>query len=166
MIVEEKKWVLRLQDGEEASRLAHSLESTPLVGQILLNRGLADEEEAHQFLNSHLGDLTDPYLMRDMEPAVERIIRALRDKEKILIYGDYDVDGVTATSLLLLFLRDLGFSVYYYIPNRVNEGYGMNDESIRRFHERGIRLIITVEGDTDIEVAVPMKTIGKVIHKL
>jgi single-stranded-DNA-specific exonuclease len=145
MIVEEKKWVLRLQDGEEASRLAHSLESTPLVGQILLNRGLADEEEAHQFLNSHLGDLTDPYLMRDMEPAVERIIRALRDKEKILIYGDYDVDGVTATSLLLLFLRDLGFSVYYYIPNRVNEGYGMNDESIRRFHERGIRLIITVD---------------------
>ena len=145
MPVEEKKWVLRSQDEEGARRLAESIDSTPLVGQILLNRGLVDEEEVLHFLKGHLGDLTDPYLMCDMEKAVKRIITALKNDEKILIYGDYDVDGVTATSLLLLFLRDLGFSVFYYIPNRVNEGYGMNIESIRKFHEKGIGLIITVD---------------------
>ncbi|NOY86839.1 MAG: single-stranded-DNA-specific exonuclease RecJ [Deltaproteobacteria bacterium] len=142
---EGKKWVLRSQDTERAGELAEALDTIPLVGQILLNRGLGNRDDALQFLNSHLGDLTDPFLINDMDRAVERIITALQNDEKILIYGDYDVDGVTATSLLLLFLRDLGFSAYYYIPNRVHEGYGINVESIRRFHREGISLIITVD---------------------
>jgi len=144
-VFEGKKWVLRSQDTERAGELAEALDTIPLVGQILLNRGLGNRDDALQFLNSHLGDLTDPFLINDMDRAVERIITALQNDEKILIYGDYDVDGVTATSLLLLFLRDLGFSAYYYIPNRVHEGYGINVESIRRFHREGISLIITVD---------------------
>jgi single-stranded-DNA-specific exonuclease len=145
MSTEGKKWIMRPQDPEQAASLAELLDTTPLVGQILLNRGFSDNDEAYHFLNSNLGDLADPYLMGDMEKATRRITQALRDDEKILIYGDYDVDGVTATSLLLLFLRDLGFSVYYYIPNRVHEGYGVNRESIDKFRDEGISLMITVD---------------------
>ncbi|UCF30651.1 MAG: single-stranded-DNA-specific exonuclease RecJ [bacterium] len=161
MTVEGKKWVLRPQDGEAAARLANALDSTSLVAQILLNRGLGDEGKARDFLSCHLNNLTDPYLISDMERAIDRIIAALKGDEKILIYGDYDVDGVTATSLLLLFLRDLGFSAYYYIPNRVSEGYGMNVESIRRFREKGIGLIITVDcGISSVEEISLAKSLG------
>jgi single-stranded-DNA-specific exonuclease len=145
VMVEEKKWILEPQEEERARDFAEELDSTLLVAQILLNRGINNKEEAQKFLSSDLGNLTDPYLVNDMEKAVKRIIEALKGDEKILIYGDYDVDGVTATSLLLLFLRDLGFSAYYYIPNRVKEGYGINMKSIRRFHKKGISLVITVD---------------------
>jgi single-stranded-DNA-specific exonuclease len=152
MAADTKKWVLRSQDPEKARAFARTLDTTPLVGQILLNRGFVDTDEAAQFLKCHLGDLTDPYLLNDMEKAVDRIALALERKEKILIYGDYDVDGVTATSLLLLFLRDLGHSAYYYIPNRVEEGYGVNRESIRKFMDKGITLVVTVDcGISSIE---------------
>jgi single-stranded-DNA-specific exonuclease len=145
MTVEGKRWVVRSQNPDKAGALARALETTPLVGQILLNRGFTDTEEASQFLKCHLRDLTDPFLLNGMRDAVKRVISALDNREKILIYGDYDVDGVTATSLILLFLRDLGFSAFYYIPNRVQEGYGVNRESIRKFNDKGIGLIITVD---------------------
>lgn len=147
-----KKWVVRPQDPNTAGRIAVALNTTPLVGQILLNRGYGDIEEATQFLKCQLADLIDPYVLHGMKEAVERIILALEKKEKILVYGDYDVDGVTATSLILLFLRDLGFSTHYYIPKRVEEGYGVNKESIRKFSEEGIGLVITVDcGISSIE---------------
>ena len=139
MTIKGKKWVVRPQDPERAEILARSLETTPLVGQLLLNRDIHDQARASEFLNCHLGNLTDPYLLNGMNEAVDRIDTALKRQEKILIYGDYDVDGVTATSLLLLFLRDLGVSAYYYIPNRVEEGYGVNRESIRKFKDKGPR---------------------------
>ncbi len=139
-----KKWVLTPQCEEATSAFTEQLGITPLMAQVLINRGIADPDEAKGFIDCHLGDLADPFLVGDMEKAVQRIIAAL-GKEKILIYGDYDVDGVTATSLLVLFLRDLGYSAYYYIPNRVNEGYGINKESIDRFRKKGISLIITVD---------------------
>ncbi len=140
-----KRWVVRSQDPKTAKEIAEALDTTPLVGQILLNRGYGDITEAAQFLNSQLADLIDPYVLHGMEEAVKRIIASLERKEKILVYGDYDVDGVTATSLILLFLRDLGFTTHYYIPKRVEEGYGVNKESIKKFHEEGIGLIITVD---------------------
>ncbi len=143
-MVERKKWVLRPQDPKAVGVLVQQLDITPMMAQVLINRGLDDVQEARGFIDCHLGDLDDPFMVGDMEKAVARIISAL-GKEKILIHGDYDVDGVTATSLLVLFLRDLGFSVYYYIPNRVNEGYGINIESIERFRQEGISLIITVD---------------------
>ncbi|MEE8547176.1 MAG: single-stranded-DNA-specific exonuclease RecJ [bacterium] len=143
-MVERKKWVLRTQDPKVADDLVQHLDITPMMAQVLINRGLDNVQEARGFIDCHLGDLDDPFMVGGMEKAVARIISAL-GKEKILIHGDYDVDGVTATSLLVLFLRDLGFSVYYYIPNRVNEGYGINIESIKRFRQEGISLIITVD---------------------
>lgn len=140
-----KKWIVRPQDPRTALKIAEALETTSLVGQVLLNRGYGDIEDATQFLNCQLADLTDPYVLHGMKEAVERIIASLERKEKILVYGDYDVDGVTATSLILLFLRDLGFTTHYYIPKRVEEGYGVNKKSIRKFVDEGIGLIITVD---------------------
>ncbi len=145
MVHEGKRWVVRPQDETASGDMARALNTTPLVGQVLLNRGFTSVPEAAQFLNCQLADLTDPYQLSGMPEAVERIIQALDREEKILIYGDYDVDGVTATSLILLFLRDLGIPAYYYIPNRVEEGYGVNRESIRKFKDQGINLIITVD---------------------
>ncbi|UCF88422.1 MAG: single-stranded-DNA-specific exonuclease RecJ [bacterium] len=136
---------MRPQDPRTSQRIAEALETTPLVGQVLLNRGYGEIEEAAQFLNCQLADLIDPYALHGMEKAVKRIISAMEKREKILVYGDYDVDGVTATSLILLFLRDLGFTTHYYIPKRVEEGYGVNKESIRKFAKEGIGLIITVD---------------------
>jgi single-stranded-DNA-specific exonuclease len=161
MTVEDKKWVLRPQDPEKARAFANALDTTPLVGQILINRGFTDTDEATQFLKCHLGDLTDPYLLNDMKKAVDRIALALEREEKILIYGDYDVDGVTATSLILLFLRDLGHTAYYYIPNRVEEGYGVNSQSIGKFKEKGISLVVTVDcGISSIEGIAHAKSLG------
>ena len=145
MNYEGKKWVVRPQDPKTALQIAEALDTTPLVGQVLLNRGYGDIEDATQFMNCQLADLIDPYVLHGMQEAVERIIASLERQEKILVYGDYDVDGVTATSLILLFLRDLGFTTHYYIPKRVEEGYGVNKESIRKFNEEGIGLIITVD---------------------
>ena len=145
MNYEGKKWVVRPQDPKTALQIAEALDTTPLVGQVLLNRGYGDIEDATQFMNCQLADLIDPYILHGMQEAVERIIASLERQEKILVYGDYDVDGVTATSLILLFLKDLGFTTHYYIPKRVEEGYGVNKESIRKFNEEGIGLIITVD---------------------
>ena len=145
MSYEGKKWVVRPQDPKTSQNIAEALDTTPLVGQVLLNRGYGDIEDATQFLNCQLADLIDPYVLHGMREAVERIIVSLEKKEKILVYGDYDVDGVTATSLILLFLRDLGFTTHYYIPKRVEEGYGVNKKSIRKFANEGIGLIITVD---------------------
>lgn len=161
MTIDGKKWEVRRQDPERARSLAEALETTPLVGQILLNRGFEDVEKASGFLNCHLGDLTDPYLLHGMDKAVSRIVEAMEKKEKVLVYGDYDVDGVTATSLILLFLRDLGFSTYYYIPNRVEEGYGVNKESLRKFGDQGISLVITVDcGISSAEEIAFARTLG------
>lgn len=161
MNYEGKKWVVRPQDPKTANQIAEALDTTPLVGQVLLNRGYGDIDEASQFLNCQLADLIDPYVLHGMKEAVERIILSLEKKEKILVYGDYDVDGVTATSLILLFLRDLGFSTHYYIPKRVEEGYGVNKESIRKFSEEGIGLVITVDcGISSVEEISYAKSLG------
>ena len=155
------KWVVRPQDPKTALQIAEALDTTSLVGQVLLNRGFGDIQDAAQFLNCQLTDLIDPYMLHGMREAVDRIILSLEKKEKILVYGDYDVDGVTATSLILLFLRDLGFSTHYYIPKRVEEGYGVNKESIRKFAEKGIGLIITVDcGISSVEEIAYANSLG------
>jgi len=161
MSADRKKWILRSQDPEKSAILARFLRTTPLVGQILLNRGISDHEEAARFLECRLDDLTDPFLFKGMAQAVERIQTALEQGEKILVYGDYDVDGVTATSLILLFLRDLGVSAWFYIPKRVEEGYGVNKDSLRKFREMGISLVITVDcGISSVEEVAFARTIG------
>ncbi len=118
----------------------------PLVCQILANRGFKSFPEVERFLEPSLRDLYDPFLMKGMEPAVDRVIRALREREKIVIYGDYDVDGITSISLMVRYLRQLGGDVGYFIPHRMIEGYGISESGIDSVINRmGARLIVTVD---------------------
>ena len=104
------------------ARISTELGVPKVIGNILINRGIKDCEQAEKFLNPSMDELCDPYLFDDMDRGVERVIQALRDREKIMIYGDYDVDGITATSLMFLVLNKLGAEVSYFLPNRLGEG--------------------------------------------
>ena len=124
----------------------------PLVTQILSNRGFCDPDEIGRFLHPNLDDLHDPFLMLGMEAAVERLARALGSGEKMVVYGDYDVDGITSISLMVRYLRQLGGSVGYYIPNRMVEGYGINEVGIDSVAATGASLLVTVDcGITAVE---------------
>ncbi len=133
--------------------LARTLNISPLVSQVLINRGIDSPDKARSFLSARLHDLHSPFLMKDMSRAVERIIVALARQEHICIYGDYDVDGITATTVLVLFLQRAGGNVSFYIPGRQHEGYGLNIEALDRIgSERDARLIITVDcGVSDMD---------------
>jgi len=143
----EKKWVVQKQlDRRKCLSLSKEWNISPLMIQVLYNRGIKiEEKEIKEFLYPSWQDLHDPFLMKGMKEAVERILKAISNKEKVLIYGDYDVDGVSATVLLLLFLRDLGVSSYFYIPQREGEGYGLNRTSVKKAAEAGMDLIITCD---------------------
>ena len=117
----------------------------PLVCQILSNRGFENADEVDKFLNPSLADLHDPFIMKDMEKAVDRLVQALHKREKIVIYGDYDVDGITSISLLVIYLRQLDADVGYYIPHRMVEGYGLSEAGLDSVAEMGARLIVTVD---------------------
>jgi single-stranded-DNA-specific exonuclease len=132
-------------DHQQLASLASQLSLPPVIAKILASRGLDTKEKAERFLNPGLTDLCDPYLLPDMGKGVDRVIRALRDKEKVMIFGDYDVDGITATSLLFLVLNKLGAEVTYYLPNRLIEGYGLSEEGIAEAEKRGVSLIISVD---------------------
>ncbi|MDH3603551.1 MAG: single-stranded-DNA-specific exonuclease RecJ, partial [Candidatus Tectomicrobia bacterium] len=114
---------------------------SPLLCQLLINRGMTDAAQVNAFLSPSLHDLEDPYLLHGMDLAIERLLRALRNQEYIAVYGDYDVDGVTATALLLTFFRELGLHMPYYIPERSSEGYGLNIDAMHRLARDGVRLL-------------------------
>jgi single-stranded-DNA-specific exonuclease len=117
----------------------------PLLRQVLFNRGYATDAEARAFLKAEPGFDTDPFQLTGMQTAVDRLQRAIRDREPVAVYGDYDVDGVTATALLVGALRSLDADVRGYIPNRFDEGYGLNNEALDLLHADGVRLVITVD---------------------
>lgn len=144
----EKRWVVYEQDLRLQDYIAKSLQINPLIAKILINRGIKTVEGINDFLTSSINNLYDPFLLPDMKEAVERIGRAISSGEGILIYGDYDVDGVTATSLLYLFFKEMGYDVSYYIPHRLKEGYGLREEAIYKLKEKGIGLIITADCGT------------------
>ena len=149
-----KEWLILEQKPEKARQLAMEAGISPVVAQILLNRQIHDAQKAKEFLFPKLGDLIVPEEMPGIEAAIERIERAVRDKEKVTIYGDYDVDGITATSIMWQLLRILGCDADFYIPHRIDEGYGLNCASIRELAENGTKLIITVDcGITAVEEA-------------
>ena len=129
----------------EARTLAASLGISPLTARILQNRGYGTPDTAELFLGNDGRSWHDPLLMKDMEPAVSRTLEAVRKGEKIAIYGDYDVDGVTSVTSLFVYLTDLGASVTCYIPSRLGEGYGMSEGAVDQLAEEGVRLIITVD---------------------
>jgi len=142
----EFRWqVLNNYDSEIINEYADQLNSSPVLARILLNRGIENIETARRFLNPELSHLHDPFLLAGMQDAVERIAAAISNKEKILIHGDYDVDGTTATSMLLLFFRNLGQSVDFYIPDRLLEGYGLSEKGMVFAKGNGCGLIITVD---------------------
>jgi single-stranded-DNA-specific exonuclease len=137
-----------------AGELAARLRVSPIVGQLLLNRGIADFENAQAFLRPSLLALADPNLLPGLTDAAQRIAGAIRDGEKIVIYGDYDVDGITATSILWHAITLLGGVVETYIPHRIDEGYGLNSEALGQIIDGGATLIVTVDcGITAIEPA-------------
>ena len=129
----------------QADELARQLQTAPLVAQILANRGCADPDAAEAMLNPKLTDLHDPTLLSGCESAARRLAKAVADKEKILIYGDYDVDGMTATAILHACLRMLGATADFYVPHRLEEGYGVNVEAVRKIVANGAQLIVTVD---------------------
>src|SRR6056297_3255808 len=117
-----------------------------ILNKILHNRGINTKVEAQRFIKPNYLDLKDPYLLKDLKNAVQILIKVIQDNKKILIYGDYDVDGITSTSLLINYFKDIGFNSYdYYIPNRLNEGYGLNIDSLRNIDIKNYDLMITVD---------------------
>lgn len=141
------QWILNTElENDEIEKLAGSVNVSPIIARILLNRGITDFECARHFFRADLDELHDPFLMRDMEKAVERVIRAIKTHEQIMIYGDYDVDGITAVSLLVRAMRDeLGVEPAFYIPDRLREGYGLSEQGILEARQRGVTLIISVD---------------------
>ncbi|MGN6506410.1 MAG: single-stranded-DNA-specific exonuclease RecJ [Tepidisphaeraceae bacterium] len=137
---------------EQAAELAQRLKTSPLVAQVLLNRGIDDPTAGLAFLRPNLRLLHDPAQIPGLADAAQRVARAIRDREAIVIYGDYDVDGITAVAILWHAIRLLGGNVRYYIPHRIDEGYGLNAEAVRQLCDDGAQLIITVDcGITAIE---------------
>lgn len=139
-----KIWRL-LQPPPHESKLAREAGVSLLTARLLLNRGISDSDSVRSFLFPRLSDLIDPMLLTDMEKAVDLIITSMEKQERIAVFGDYDADGITSTALLLNFFSDLGVRLFAYIPNRLDEGYGLNSKAIERLAEQGVRLIITVD---------------------
>ncbi len=150
----EYKWVFDCDyDEEDIAKIASELAVPEVMARILLNRQIDSFEKARVFFRPDLENLHDPFLMKDMDVAVDRLFHALENGERILIYGDYDVDGVSAASLMYLVLsRLVGSRVSYYIPDRMTEGYGLSEKGIREAAEKGVSLIVTVDcGVTAVE---------------
>ena len=142
------KWSIRPHTEEDlykANNLAYALDINPIIGLLLVQRGITTVDAAKKFFKPSLTDLHDPFLMPDMHKAVKRLNKALGNKEKILVYGDYDVDGTTAVSLVYKFLRPYSSTLDYYIPDRYDEGYGISYKGIDYAKENGVTLIIALD---------------------
>ncbi len=157
-----KVWKLVETPLELAFELAKQLGVSPLLGQLLVNRGITDHEKASAFLRPEIDQLHDPFLFKDMVQAVDRLEQAVKEQEQVLIYGDYDVDGVTSVALMIRVLgKLLPGKILYYIPKRLEEGYGLHLTSLERAVGRGVKLVITVDcGITAIEASCYLKENG------
>lgn len=161
MLLSKTRWVIRETDEEASTILADQLNIAPLVSALLVNRGIDNVEAAKKFLYTDKEVFHDPFLLEDMQKATKRIKTAIANQERILIFGDYDADGVTSTSVLMTALQELGANVSYYIPNRFTEGYGPNENAFRKACDDGIQLIITVDtGISAINEAKLAKELG------
>uniref|UniRef100_UPI003FD78495 single-stranded-DNA-specific exonuclease RecJ n=1 Tax=Alistipes putredinis TaxID=28117 RepID=UPI003FD78495 len=143
----EKRWVVKPQGTPEAvAAMAAATGISPVLANLLVQRGIDTLEKAKKFFNPQLSDLHDPFLMKDMDKAVERVERAVRNREKIMVYGDYDVDGTTAVALVYKFLRQIGHKdLLFYIPDRYTEGYGISTKGIDHAARKGATLIIALD---------------------
>lgn len=142
------RWIVKEINWQEAAALAEKVNVSPLLGAFLLSRGLLQPEEAHRFLNPSLDQLGDPMKLPDAEPAIRRLLLAKEKGERVLIYGDYDADGVTSTTLWTLFLRKLGIQVEPFVPHREREGYDLQNRAVDLAKEQGASLILTCDCGT------------------
>lgn len=140
-----KKWEFFEVDDKKIDEISKTHNISKLLARVLINRNITNAEDINIFLNPTRNDFHDPYLMPDMKKAVDRIVLAIKNKERIIIYGDYDVDGITSITVLKRFLEERGIQVDYYVPNRLQEGYGLNKEAITKIAEDGYKLMITVD---------------------
>jgi len=156
-----KKWVLREFDKNRVVEMSKKFQISPLTAIILYNRGIHEDDAIARFLSKDLGSTHDPYLLKDMEKAAERIRRARDNHEKVTIYGDYDADGITSIAILYKHLSEMGIDVSYYVPDRIQEGYGVNRDALDKIRQGGSSLIITVDtGITAVEESEYAKEIG------
>ena len=152
-----KKWQLYEINEEEVEKIENEYKINKLLATILVNRNIKEPKDIRLFLKPTREDFHDPYLIKDMEIAVQRIIKAINNKEKVTIYGDYDVDGITSITVLKSFLSDIGLECKSYIPDRLEEGYGLNKNAIDSILKKGCDLMITVDcgisGNEEIDYA-------------
>jgi len=147
-MVKKREWHIKCDNSEniaDIKAIAEKLGLKPLTARLLYNRGYTTADMAEGFIKNESISFHDPFLLKDMDKAVDRIMSALENGEKIVIYGDYDVDGVTSVSILYLYLKDKGADVSYYIPSRTGEGYGINPSAIESLAEKEVKLLITVD---------------------
>ena len=153
-----KKWELYNHSKEEIKNIAKKYNISEILATVLVNRDIVKSDEyVKTFLEPTRNDFHDPYKMPDMQKAVDRIMQAIKNKEKVIIYGDYDVDGITSTMVLKQFLDENGLEPGYKIPKRLNEGYGLNKTAIKEIANHGYNLIIPVDcgisGNEEIKYA-------------
>lgn len=142
----EARWEVKNQYlPDKVHEFAKALNIPDTIGRILFNRGIDTLEKARSFFRPALTELHDPFLLRDMEKSVQRIGKAIKNREKIMVYGDYDVDGITSVSLLYLIFRHMNVSICYYIPDRLKEGYGLSENGINEAKRQGATLLISVD---------------------
>lgn len=150
-----QKWVCHNLDQEHIDEITRVNNISRLLASILVSRNLTTEDNVRMFLNPTRNDFHDPFLLPDMDKAVARILKAISNNEKVLIYGDYDVDGITSIAVLKKFLKENGLDVGQYIPNRLSEGYGLNKEALLKIFNEEYKLIITVDcgisGNEEVE---------------
>jgi len=152
ILIKNKKWIVLNSNINEISRISNKFNISPLIASVIINRGITNDDDISNYLSKDISLLLDPFLLTDMDKAVLSIKKALNNKTKIAVYGDYDVDGITATYIVYDYLNSIGANVIYYIPDRSDEGYGVNISAIDHLKEKGVGLIITVDvGITAVE---------------
>ncbi|OAB34182.1 single-stranded-DNA-specific exonuclease RecJ [Paenibacillus glacialis] len=145
MLHSKYKWQPQAYDANASQQFAEVLSISPLLASLLITRGICTVEEANMFIKGNMDDLHDPFLLHGMKEAVPRILHAIDSEEHILVYGDYDADGVSSTSLMIHLMRHMGASFDIYIPHRSNEGYGLHNHAMDWAHQQGVSLMITVD---------------------
>ena len=140
-----KKWEYYETDETKVKEIAEQFQLPTLVANILVNRNITQKDKIEVFLNPNRNDFYSPYLLNDMEKAVNRIQKAIQEHEKVVIYGDYDVDGITSITVLKRFLAEQQLQADYYVPDRLEEGYGLNKKAMEHLAKKGYQLMITVD---------------------
>jgi single-stranded-DNA-specific exonuclease len=156
-----KRWLIREHDPREIARLEREAGVPAVVAQLLINRGISDSAVARTFLDPKLNGLRDPDELPGVSDAADRLLVAISAEKSIVVYGDYDADGMTATAILLGCLQLLGAKASFYVPNRIDEGYGLNDDALRTLAERGAAVVVTVDcGITSVNEARTARELG------